>query len=225
MDWIGFWNRSSTIYVSERHRAVHYASVADGIAALVSDPSGHVLDYGCGEALRAERVRARCARLFLCDAAENVRRGLVARLASHDGIEVLAPGDLARLRDRSLHLIVVNSVVQYLDEAALGSALAPGGRIVFADIVPPDASPLYDARALLSYAARNGFLLPAVTGLVRTAFSDYPRLRARLGLAKYSEPEFLALLDRHGLEGTRIWPNIGHNQGRMAFAATPAHQA
>jgi len=226
MDWVQYWNASSTVYVSERHKAVHYALVADGIARLVPRADATVLDYGCGEALSAERVGAHCARLYLCDAAESVRDRLSRRLGGAENIEVIAPEDLSSLPAGSVHLVVVNSVVQYLDEAALGAAierfkrlLAEEGRIVFADIVPPDASAVDDARALIGFATRNGFLTAALAGLVRTAFSDYRRVRAELGLSRYTETGFLDLLARHGLKGERIHPNLGHNQGRMAFSA------
>lgn len=229
MDWIQYWNKSGSVYVSDRHRRVHYALVAEGIAALVPHPMAHVVDYGCGDALSASIVKAQCARLTLCDAAESVREGLAERFTGIDGIEVAAPDDLDRLGANSVDLVVVNSVVQYLDEGALGALierlrpiLAPDGRIIFADIIPPDARAVDDARALISFGARNGFLMPALAGLVRTAFSDYRRVRTRLGLSRYGETEFLQLLARHGLTAQRIHPNLGHDQGRMAFAAHAA---
>jgi len=228
VDWIEYWNGSASVYVSERHRRVHYALVADGIAQLVPHADAHVLDYGCGEALSADVVKAKCARLYLCDAAETVRAGLERRMARHEGVEVIAPEDLDRLPDGSVDLAVAHSVIQYLDEAALTVLMArlrrlltPDGRIVFADIMPADARAIDDARALLGFGARNGFLLPSLVGLVRTAFSDYRRVRASHGLSRYGEADFLRVLERHGLAGQRLHPNLGHDQRRMAFAAWP----
>lgn len=228
MDWVGYWNAAPTIYAGERHRRVHYETVADGIAALVAGPEDHVLDYGCGEALSADRVRARCGRLTLVDAAETVRRGLEARFADAPGIAVAAPEDLAALPPGSVDLVVANSVLQYLDEAAIAAAieewrrlLSPAGRIVLADVIPPDASALDDARALLSFAAANGFLGAALAGLARTALSDYRKLRRELGLGKFTERQIVDLMARHGLAAERIRPNLGHNQARMAFSVRP----
>ena len=31
--WVDFWNRDTSIYVSERHKALHYSGVARDIAA------------------------------------------------------------------------------------------------------------------------------------------------------------------------------------------------
>lgn len=46
-DWIAFWNSNHPIYVSPRHRDVHYRTVAQDILARVR-PGARVLDYGCG---------------------------------------------------------------------------------------------------------------------------------------------------------------------------------
>lgn len=226
MDWIDYWNRNASVYVNERHRRVHYALVAEGMAALVPRADAHVVDYGCGDALSARTVKARCARLTLCDAADSVREGLARRFAGTEGIDVAAPEDLDALPAGSVDLVVVNSVLQYLDAAAfdrlverLRRIVAADGRIVFADVIPKDARATDDARALLSFGARNGFLLAAVAGLVRTALSDYRRVRSRLGLSRYEEEEFIRLLARHGLAAERSRPNLGHDQGRMAFTA------
>src|SRR6266700_1468988 len=45
--------------------------------------------------------------------------------------------------------------------------LAPGGTLIVADVIPPDAGALSDVTALLRYAAANGFFLAALWGLAR----------------------------------------------------------
>ena len=57
--------------------------------------------------------------------------------------------------------------------------------------------------------------------IARTAASDYRKLRAELGFASYDEAEVLALLTEAGFSARRHHPNLGHNQARMAFLATP----
>ncbi len=59
--------------------------------------------------------------------------------------------------------------------------------LIVGDVVPPNVSQLTDVTALLRFAAANGFLIAALRGLVRTVFSDYPRLRAALGFTLYDE--------------------------------------
>ena len=89
--------------------------------------------------------------------------------------------------------------------------LAPNGRLVLGDLIPPDVGALTDASALLRFAGANGFLFAAGTGLVKTFFSDYRQKRAELGLLRFSEPEIRAWCDpadstRRGI--TPIWVTI-----------------
>ena len=228
MTWREFWNADTPIYVSERHKALHYGLVAKDIAALVPSPDAQVLDYGCGEALSADRVAAACARLYLCDGAPLVRERLLARFGGEPRIEILAPEELGRIDDGSLALIVVNSLLQYLSPDDLGrlllvwrDKLAPDGALVLADVLPPDLGPVRDAGALLAFAWRGGFLGPAILGLARTAVSDYRKLRAELGLTTYTETDLLARLRRGGFAATRRAANLGHNRHRMTFVARP----
>jgi SAM-dependent methyltransferase len=229
MNWRDFWNQDTPIYVSERHKVLHYWRIANDIAGLVPSSDARVLDYGCGEALSAHRVASRCARLYLCDAAPLVRERLMQRFRNERRMTVMAPEEIDAVADGSLDLVVVNSLVQYLslDElrrllATWRAKLTPDGRLVLADVIPPDVSPLTDARALLSFAWRGGFLRHALIGLVRTALSEYRKIRDELGLAQYGETEMLELLRDCGFVAERRAQNIGHNQSRMAFVAKRA---
>ena len=229
MNWREYWNRDTPIYVSERHKVLHYQLVGSDIAALVPSPEAHVLDHGCGEALSAGRVAARCARLYLCDAAPLLRERLAGRFGSNPKIAVLAPEEVERLPDGSLDLVVANSLVQYLSRDELRdllrlwrAKLKREGRLVLADVIPPALGPIADARALLGFAWKGGFAARAVLGLVRTALSDYRKLRNALGLSTYAEGEMIELLAAEGFSGGRQRKNIGHNQARMTFVARPA---
>jgi SAM-dependent methyltransferase len=234
MGWIEYWDDKPTIYVNRRHREAHYRCVADGLIASVSEVDlGNrrpvVLDYGCGEALFANDVAQHCRRLYLCDAAPSVRAELQRRFASVENITIVAPEDLAGIAADSLDLIVANSVVQYLSPSLLDQCLdqwkrllAPTGRLLIADVIPPDVGPVTDALALLEFGRREGFLLAAGTGLVRTFFSSYRKVRAALGLQQYEADSLIARLATHGLATRRRHPNLGHNHSRMAFIAVRA---
>ncbi len=227
-DWIAYWNAAPPIYSGMRHKFVHYLNVADDIVRHIDGSDWQVLDYGCGDALSAERVAAVCGRLILIDGGETVRAGLIERCESCAKIVIAAPEDVERVADvGSLDLIVINSVVQYLTTEdlialmrRLKPMLSPQGTIIVADVVPPDASPVHDAAALMVFAARHGFIVEAVVGLFQTFISDYRRVRERLGFSQYTEAAFLSVMSRAGFECCRIQPNFGHNQRRMAFRAT-----
>jgi len=228
-DWLSFWDSQHSIYVSARHRDVHYRAIAAAIAALVPSPQARVLDYGSGEALHADRVAKAAGELLLCEGAPSVRAGLAARFAGNAKIKALAPEDLARLPEHSLDLIVLHSVAQYLTQQQAADLLAlfhrllkHEGVLVVSDVIPPDVSAFTDAFALLRFGAANGFLVAAFVGLVRTLLSDYWRLRSQFGLARYSEAATMALLTTARFSARRMPDNIGHNQARMAFLAKPA---
>ena len=83
MNWQDFWNQDTPIYVSERHKNLHYETLAAEMAALIPSPAAIVLDHGCGEALSADRLAAQCGRLILCDGAPLVRERLSARFGAN----------------------------------------------------------------------------------------------------------------------------------------------
>jgi SAM-dependent methyltransferase len=233
LSWRDFWDGDTPIYVNERHKLLHYRLVAGGIVAALGELDTAtpplLLDHGCGEALAADEVASRCARLYLCDAGSSVRGKLAARLAGLDNVTVLSPVEVADIPESSLDLVVANSLAQYLTPPEFAAllrlwrhALKPKGRLLLADVLPKGLSPLTDARALLHFGLQGGFLFAALGGLARTAVSDYRKLRAELGLASYDEAEMIALLGEAGFEARRYRPNLGHNQARMAFLATPS---
>jgi SAM-dependent methyltransferase len=228
MKWLDFWNADTPIYVNDRHKRVHYARIADDVVRLLPGPHARVMDYGCGEALSAERIAGQCAHLYLCDGAPFVLDRLRNRFGGLGNVTVISPDKLSSVADASIDLIIANSLVQYLSADELRSALsvwrrlvATRGALVIADVIPHKVGALTDATALLRFAARNGFLLPAVIGLARTFFSDYRRVRSELGLSHYDEAELIDILGGGGFAGQRLSRNLGHNPARMAFYATP----
>lgn len=228
MDWVSFWDGAHSIYVSDRHKQVHYARITADIARLLPGPNARVLDYGCGEALGAEPLSQSCAALALADAAPTIRAKLKERFAGQSKITVLSPEETAALPAGSMDVVIVNSLLQYLARADFIALLAvwrrllvPDGTLIIADVIPPGVSAVQDAAALLTFGAREGFLVAAFIGLARTAVSPYRKLRADLGLATYEEADILAVIAEAGFTVERLPTNIGHNQARMAFRAVP----
>ena len=205
MSWRDFWNGEHAIYVSPRHKALHYRQIATDLIGHIPTPDAVVLDHGCGEALDAGRVAGHCGKLYLCEAAPSVRDKLRAMLGGKANVAVVAPEEVEALPAETLDLVVANSLIQYLSRDELVALLAiwhgklrPGGKLVVADIIPPDVSPLTDASQLLAFAWRGGFLTAALAGLVRTAFSDYRKLRAQYGLSTYRIDEITGLIAAAG---------------------------
>jgi SAM-dependent methyltransferase len=227
--WIEFWNKDCSIYVSDRHKRVHYQTIATDIARLLPEGgSNRVLDFGCGEALSAEIIAKRTRELVLCDAAPTVRDGLKRRFAADPKIMVVSPDEVAAMPEASFDAIVANSVLQYVSRDQLSDQLArwrrlltPDGQLILGDIIPTKTGMIADAGALLTFAAKNGFLMPACAGLARTFFSDYRTKRAELGLLQLDEQDVIAVSKATGLAAVRQPHNIGHNPNRMTFVARP----
>jgi SAM-dependent methyltransferase len=227
-DWPSFWDTPHFIYVNARHKDVHYRLIAAQVAALVPSATARVLDYGAGEALHADQITAAAGEVLLCDAAPGVRAGLKTRFAANAKIKVVAPEEVELLGAQSLDLVILHSVVQYLKPTQADALFAlfrrlikQDGLLVVGDVIPPDSAAATDALALLRYAAANGFLIAAVSGLVRTVFSDYRRLRGELGIARYSEAEMMQKLAAAGFAAQCDPTVIGHDRNRLAFVARP----
>ena len=227
MDWISFYDfKHSVIYVNERHRDVHYRTIAQDIRGYVPPHSASVLDYGCGEANSADLVATAAAHLTLVEAAPNVRAALAARYADNSKISVLTPDEAAAKPAGSFDLIVMHSVAQYLTAAELDRLLGvfhrlvkPEGLVIIGDIIPPQMAAPAAALSLLRFGAENGFFWAAVGGLIRIFLSDYFRLKKAHGLSHYTQEEMLARLKAAGYSAKRAERNIGHNQWRMTFLA------
>jgi SAM-dependent methyltransferase len=141
---------------------------------------------------------------------------------------VLAPHEIARLPERSLDLILIHSVVQYLTAAGTSALfvlfhrlLKPDGVLVVSDVIPPEVPAATDAVALLRFGYANGFFFAALWGLVRTLLSNYWRLRSRLGLTRYPRTTMIEKLNAAGFDAQLAPANIGHNQARRSYYARP----
>jgi len=226
--WREFWNRANRVYVNDRHRLVHYRQVADDILSILPAERCVVLDFGCGEALEANRIAARAARIYLYDSSGLVRQSLTARFGGDAGIVVLDDRAYGALPAASLDRIVVNSVIQYLSEEELRRRLADwrrllkgDGILVLADVIQPDAGMSADVSSLLGAAWRHGFLVGALAGLAATLFSDYRRVRGQIGLSTYDERALRDLLGPMGFVVERRPTNFGFNARRRTYLARP----
>ena len=225
-EWIDYYDSTHTIYASRLHRDLHFEVTARDIIGYISSPDAMVLDYACGEALSAAKVAEVCGTLYLAEPAPGVRGRLIARFAPNTRIRVRSLDDVRKMAEKSLDLVVMNSVAQYMTPQELDAAfgiikrlLRPTGRLVLGDILRPEVGMFRDVLALLKFAAKHGFLRDALIGLISTALSDYRQLRTRIGLQRYSEEEIVAKLAKAGFSASRAHQNIGHNPWRMTFVA------
>jgi ubiquinone/menaquinone biosynthesis C-methylase UbiE len=226
--WRDFWNAPNSIYVNRRHSLAHYTRLLDGILPFI--PVGEhttVLDYGCGDALAASAVVQKCGTLLLYDSSELTRRRLRATYGGQTHINVLDERELQTLAPASIDLILVNSVVQYLNLNEFTAALElfhgllrNHGRLLLGDIVEPNTPLVAHVATFLSFALRNGFFFRAVGGLARNFASSYRKLRQTEGYACYSEDQMLALLGQNGFVGEHLRCNVAVSQVRSSYLAS-----
>jgi SAM-dependent methyltransferase len=229
--WLDFWNAPNAIYVSRRHQEAHYAKVLSGIRGFV--PAGGaavVLDWGCGDALAANDLAQTCRTLLLYDRADSTRRRLFANFAGSPKIHVLDDAELDAVAPASVDLIVVNSVVQYLDRRQFSDALRlfhrllkSDGKLLLGDIIAPDTPLVGHVVTFLRFARQNGFIGAALVGLARNFVSPYRKLRRDAGYACYTDMQMLGLLDDNGFIGERLASNIAVSQLRSSYLARKSH--
>ena len=228
-EWIDYYDSTHTIYASKLHRDLHFEVIARDIIGYIPSPDAVVLDYACGEALSAATVADACGKLYLAEPAPGVRGRLIARFAPNTKIRVRSLDDVRKMTERSIDLVVMNSVAQYMTPEELDFAFAvirrllkPSGRLVVGDILRPEVGMFRDVIALLRFAATHGFLRDALLGLLSTLLSDYRQLRTRIGLQRYSEEQMIKKLAAAGFNAVCAPVNIGHNPWRMTFVAGQA---
>lgn len=226
--WLDFWNADHSIYVNRRHRDAHARRLLDDVSPLLPPAPFTLLDYGCGDALMTPGLVARGGRVLLYERAPAPRAQLARRFAGTAGIAVLDEAGLAAVPAGGCDLVLLISVLQYLDDTALAQVLAavrpllaPAGRLVIGDVVRPDTGMLADALDLLAFARDGGFLAAALWGLVRTLASDYRTVRKRAGFSTWRPEALAARLADLGWQGEVLARNIGHSRHRFSMAARP----
>ncbi len=122
-DWIDYYDSTHTIYASKLHRDLHFQLIARDIIGYIAAPDAVVLDYACGEALSAAKVAEACGQLILAEPAPGVRGRLIARFAPNMKIRVRSLEDVRKMAEKSVDLVVMNSVAQYMTPAELDAAV------------------------------------------------------------------------------------------------------
>ena len=225
--WLDFWNKPNAIYVNDRHREAHYTTVFAGISPFFPPgATSTVLDWGCGDALAADRMSQMCGTLLLFDAAESTRRRLYNRYASCPRIEVVDERQLEALPKTSIELVIVNSVVQYLSREQLMMALGlfhrllkNDGKLLLGDIIEPHTPTVKHVTTFLRFAFKNNFFWAAALGLLQNFVSSYRVLRRNAGYACFTADELSVVLRGCGFDAERLPRNIAVSPHRSSYLA------
>lgn len=215
------------------HRHIFAVEAVDHVArlrrAITLSPTDRVLDFGCGFGHVVELLAKQVATVGYWDASQTMRDATARRTAVLDTVSEVELTD-AHWAEASggFDLVVANSVVQYMSPDELAEwmrrwkqLLAPGGRVVLADIPRPGASTVTELVGMLRFAAKHGFLLKAL----REGFEEarrYSKSRTAVDLAKWEPAQLVALAAEQGLTAEVLPQNLTHRSIRFTVSLTAA---
>ena len=225
--WESYWEGLNDRQQLFREQSDEYIRNLDSTLGL--DSRARVLDFGCGFGYVAELLAPRVGELFLWDSSANMRRRARLNVAGHQNIRFLDLSDSKPLSgELQFELILVNSVVQYMtfDEFSAWllrwrNMLAPGGRIVVSDLIPPDYPAIWDIVDLLRLSARRGFLVRAICQALSEIWRYWGVRRAR-PLSRVGRQDLSQRGRDAGLVVSCLPTNLTHFKKRLTAVFTQA---
>jgi SAM-dependent methyltransferase len=222
-DWTSYFEEDPISSWILRAEAVDYVQRLE--AALPLDGRARVLDFGCGAGLVADMLAPKVGELFLWDAATSMKRRAREQTADRANVRFLDLSFPHPSRVR-FDLILVNSVVQYMaaDELSSwlmrwGEMLAPGGRLVLSDLIPPTAQSLLELAALAGFCARRGLLLRVLWAAPRELMR-YAKVRGAHPLYRTTPDEFRDSARAAGWAVEFLRKNLTYRRQRFAVLLT-----
>lgn len=224
-DWAAYFEEDRSFWRIFRAEAADYLQRLE--AALPLDRRARVLDFGCGAGLVAAVLAPKVAELFLWDAAASMRRRARENLAGSPNVRFLdlsprhsLPGELG------FDLILVNSVAQYMAEDDLSSwlvqwrdMLAPGGRLVVSDLIPPRTRTLSEVAEIVKFSARHGLLVRALRR-APLEMARYARVRRAHPLYRTTPEEFRGRARAAGWAVEFLKRNLTYRRRRFTAVLT-----
>jgi SAM-dependent methyltransferase len=224
--WRDYWES-----IGERRKvfdaeARHY--VRRLIAAVAPDRRSRVLDFGCGFGYAARHLAPHVGEVALWDASMSVRRRARLRTAALSNVAYI---DLSAAETDPAHafdLIMVHSVVQYMELSELQSwlvrwrrMLAPGGRLVISDLIQPRTSLVQDLLGYMRFSLANGYFLEAMGQGLRE-IPGYSRARLNRPLLALTVDHLDALARATGWNAEFLSANLSHRRNRKSAVLTPS---
>ena len=196
-------------------------------------PDQRVLDFGCGFGLVAAMLAPRVAEVWFWDPSPNMRvvaeRNTAdrpnARLCDLSTMSSAAPEGTV-WHGPLFDLILVNSVAQYMAAEELlawlarwRGMLAPGGKLVLSDLIPPNHRGLSDVADLLRMGARHRSPLRAA-GDALGGLRRYRRASRAIPLVRVGREDLERAAAGVDLDMTDLPRNFTHFSGRWTAVLT-----
>jgi SAM-dependent methyltransferase len=217
--WDVFWDRVTPKQRLLNEDAVECVRNLDAIVPL--GPALRVLDFGCGWGNVARLLAPRVGHLSLWDDAPRMRRLALEATAGMPNVSMLDLGNGKGNRNGNgshpadgFDLILANSVGQFMTADELrawlprwGRMLAPAGKIVVSDLVPPDYPAMADLLTLLRFSSSKRFLFRALWDAARVMPLYAPTRKAQ-PLLRTSKADLTAWGLAAGLAPPTFPPNL-----------------
>jgi len=228
--WIDYWDSAALFRPVMKSVAGHFCRQTESI--LLYNRHDVVLDYGCGPGYLIELLTENVGEIHGVDTSTKMIAECREKFRARDNVRfhLLDRGsytDLSILGNTKFTVIVVLSVVQYFENIlaveqllrSLCRVAAPGARLLVAD-VPVDDKPLLDTLELLRASLGKKFIVRALWFLLRSAASNYSRVRASRGLLSIPVPRLQEIVEKLSLEAEFISRPLTYNRRRAHLLIT-----
>jgi SAM-dependent methyltransferase len=225
--WDAYWAELPEDYRMLRENAGEYVRRLRSAIGF-GGPETRVLDFGCGFGNVARLLAPSVHHLSLWDDAPRMRRCAMAAVAGAPNVELLDLSTAAHeYQSPRFDLILVNSVTQYMTVAEVQNSLrrwramlAPRGRIVVSDVVPPNYPAGRELWIVLQVSARRGFILRALYDAARI-LPLYWRARGARPRLRISKGELRQWAAVAGLTVRFLPDNLTYFSDRITAVFTP----
>jgi cyclopropane fatty-acyl-phospholipid synthase-like methyltransferase len=230
--WSAFFERLRPDSPLYREQSAVYVNALR--AAIDVRRTDRVLDFGCGFGFVARLLAPHVSEVWFWDASENMRaeaRRTTADVPNARLCDVPAAlsedGDRIAWQSPTFDLILVNSVVQYMDPAEVPrwlarwrAMLSAEGRLIMSDLIAPEHRSLWDVADLLRLGVRRGFALRGAAEALGGVRS-YRRTSRTVPLLHVGPDDLVSRAGSAGL-GVEVLPqNLTHFAKRWTAVLRP----
>ena len=215
--WLRYWQGTP----DNDYLTVEANVVAEHVIAHFEvSPQTSILDFGCGYGHVAARLAEHAGHVFLWDAVPHVLASAADRVAAPNVsiAQLDQPGE-----HPSVDLIVVNSVIQYMNRRSLSAwmsrwreIIGSEGALLLSDVPTKEPSLLRQTWEWFKLTGRAGKLISAIRFSFQNA-SRYAEARRQEPLNVHTRKDIEAMADEAGIAVTTLEHNLAFQPQRVSF--------